>query len=397
VKKLLVLAIFLRTLVSVFLFHPDIKTYNYQASFLKKGVFNIYTYLVDNKKALPLKDDFVYFPLTYFALGGYQAIISPLLGSGFDSWLANAGSNSVVADPGIFKYLAALKFPYLVLDIAIAFLLMRFFENKEDKKKVFTFWLFNPFTIILLYAYSNVDIFPMILTVLAFLMIKKQKLFPASILLGLASGFKLYPLLFIPFLFLAGGNLKEKFILAATPLVTFGLIILPFISGAFFKSALVSGLTTGIFTSNSTTLGLSLLFFYAVLVDKGDQDRKKINLFNYWVALFLIIFSFSLFHIQWLLWVAPFLILIAVKKPNYSWLIFLLGILSFAIPILYMDRYMTVSLFRVYSTWYDLAPTPYTIIQKVYDPYNLLAVLHSVLAAGSLAMVYKVFKEKEVL
>jgi len=381
----------------VFLFHPDIKTYNYQASFLKKGVFNIYTYLVDNKKALPLKDDFVYFPLTYFALGGYQAIISPLLGSGFDSWLANAGSNSVVADPGIFKYLAALKFPYLVLDIAIAFLLMRFFENKEDKKKVFTFWLFNPFTIILLYAYSNVDIFPMILTVLAFLMIKKQKLFPASILLGLASGFKLYPLLFIPFLFLAGGNLKEKFILAATPLVTFGLIILPFISGAFFKSALVSGLTTGIFTSNSTTLGLSLLFFYAVLVDKGDQDRKKINLFNYWVALFLIIFSFSLFHIQWLLWVAPFLILIAVKKPNYSWLIFLLGILSFAIPILYMDRYMTVSLFRVYSTWYDLAPTPYTIIQKVYDPYNLLAVLHSVLAAGSLAMVYKVFKEKEVL
>ena len=396
-KKLLVLAIFLRTLVSVFLFHPDIKTYNYQASFLKKGVFNIYTYLVDNKKALPLKDDFVYFPLTYFALGGYQAIISPLLGSGFDSWLANAGSNSVVADPGIFKYLAALKFPYLVLDIAIAFLLMRFFENKEDKKKVFTFWLFNPFTIILLYAYSNVDIFPMILTVLAFLMIKKQKLFSASILLGLASGFKLYPLLFIPFLFLAGRNLKEKFILAATPLVTFGLIILPFISGAFFKSALVSGLTTGIFTSNSTTLGLSLLFFYAVLVDKGDQDRKKINLFNYWVALFLIIFSFSLFHIQWLLWVAPFLILIAVKKPNYSWLIFLLGILSFAIPILYMDRYMTVSLFRVYSTWYDLAPTPYTIIQKVYDPYNLLAVLHSVLAAGSLAMVYKVFKEKEVL
>ena len=180
-------------------------------------------------------------------------------------------------------------------------------------------------------------------------------------------------------------------------MVTFGLIILPFISGAFFKSALVSGLTTGIFTSNSTTLGLSLLFFYAVLVDKGDQDRKKINLFNYWVALFLIIFSFSLFHIQWLLWVAPFLILIAVKKPNYSWLIFLLGILSFAIPILYMDRYMTVSLFRVYSTWYDLAPTPYTIIQKVYDPYNLLAVLHSVLAAGSLAMVYKVFKEKEVL
>jgi len=64
-RKLLVLAIFLRVLVAAFLFHPDIKTYNYQASFLKKGVFNIYTYLVENKKSLPLKDDFVYFPLTF--------------------------------------------------------------------------------------------------------------------------------------------------------------------------------------------------------------------------------------------------------------------------------------------------------------------------------------------
>jgi len=284
-----------------------------------------------------------------------------------------------------------LKLPYLILDIVIAFLLMRFFENKEDKKKAFVYWLFNPFTIIMIYVFSNVDIFPVIFTILAFLMIKKQKLFPASVLLGVASGFKLYPLLFVPFLFLAGRNLKEKFILAATPLVTFGLIILPFISGAFFQSALVSGLTTGIFTSDFTTLGLSLLFFYAVLVD------KKINLFNYWVSLFLIIFSFTLFHTQWLLWIAPFLVILSVKKSIYSRLIFFFGMVALAIPVLYQDRFMSISLFRIYSTWYDLVPTPFTIIQKVYDSNNLMAFLHSVLAAGSLVMTYKIFKEKEVL
>ncbi|KKS95157.1 MAG: hypothetical protein UV71_C0011G0010 [Microgenomates group bacterium GW2011_GWC1_43_13] len=390
-RKLLVLAIFLRVLVAAFLFHPDIKTYNYQASFLKKGVFNIYTYLVENKKSLPLKDDFVYFPLTYLAVGSYQWIASPILGKSFDSWVASAGSSSVVEDPNIFKYLVVLKLPYLILDIVIAFLLMRFFENKEDKKKAFVYWLFNPFTIIMIYVFSNVDIFPVIFTILAFLMIKKQKLFPASVLLGVASGFKLYPLLFVPFLFLAGRNLKEKFILAATPLVTFGLIILPFISGAFFQSALVSGLTTGIFTSDFTTLGLSLLFFYAVLVD------KKINLFNYWVSLFLIIFSFTLFHTQWLLWIAPFLVILSVKKSIYSRLIFFFGMVALAIPVLYQDRFMSISLFRIYSTWYDLVPTPFTIIQKVYDSNNLMAFLHSVLAAGSLVMTYKIFKEKEVL
>jgi hypothetical protein len=388
-KKLLLLAVILRILAAGFLFHPDIKTFNYQASFLKKGVFNIYTYLVQNKKTLPLKDDFVYFPLTYFVLGGYQAALSPVFGSGFDSWLANAGSNSVVNDPNIFKYLVVLKFPYLVLDIAVAFLLMNFFVSKEDKKKAFIFWLFNPFTIVLIYVFSNVDIFPVVLTILAFLMIKKQRLFYASLILGLASGFKLYPLLFIPFLFLAGRDLKEKIILTITPLITFGLIILPFILPAFFQSALVSGLTTGIFTSDFTTLALSTLFFYAVLID------KKINLFNYWVALFLMIFSFMLFHIQWLLWVTPFLVILSVKKPHLSRLIFFFGIIAFAIPMLYQDRYMTISLFRVYSTWYDLLPTPFTIIQKIYDPTNLQSVFHSVLAAGSLVMTYKIFKENE--
>ena len=387
-KKLLVLAIFLRILVAMFLFHPDIKTFNYQASFLKKGVFNIYTYLVENKKSLPLKDDFVYFPLTYFALGGYQWIASPILGKGFDAWVSSAGSSSVVEDPSIFKYLVVLKLPYLILDIVIAFLLMRFFENKEDKKKAFVYWLFNPFTIVMIYVFSNVDIFPVILTILAFLMIKRQKLFSASLLLGVASGFKLYPLLFVPFLFLAGRSLKEKFIFAATPIITFGLIILPFISGAFFQSALVSGLTTGIFTADFTTLALSILFFYAVTID------KKLSLFNYWLALFLIIFSFTLFHIQWLLWIAPFLVILSIKKPSLSWLIFFLGIVAFAIPVLYQDRYMSFSLFRIYSTWYDLLPTPFTIIQKVYDPTNLQTVFHSVLAAGSLVMIYKIFKER---
>jgi hypothetical protein len=387
-KKLLILAIFLRILVAVFLFHPDIKTYNYQASFLKKGVFNIYTYLVDNKKTLPLKDDFVYFPLTYFVLGGYQIVASPILGNGFNSWLADAGANSVVTNSNIFKYLLVLKLPYLVLDVAIAFLLMEFFENKEDKKKVFIFWLFNPFTIILLYAFSNIDIFPVILTVLAFLMIKRQKLTTAALLLGVASGFKLYPLLFVPFLFLTGRTLKEKVLLALTPVVTFGVIILPFLSTAFFQSALVSGLTTGIFTSTFSTLAVAILFFYAVLLD------KKINLFNYWVALFLIIFSFSLFHIQWLLWIAPFLVILAVRKPKLSWLIFLFGILAFAIPFLYQDRFMTISLFRIYTTWFDLLPTPFTFIQRVYDPANLQTVIQSILAGGSLVLIYRIFKEQ---
>ncbi len=386
-KRLLALAIVLRLLVAGFLFHPDIKTINFQASFLSKGVFNIYSYLVENKKTLPLKDNFVYFPLTYFTVGGYQWVISPLLGKGFDAWLADAGSNSGVINPNIFKYLVFLKLPFLVIDIAIAFILMHFFENREDKKKAFIFWLFNPFTIIIIYAFSNIDIFPVVLTLLAFLMIKKAKMLPAALLIGIASAFKLYPLLFVPFLFLIGRGLKEKFLLSIIPILVFGVIIFPFLSPAFFDSALVSGLTTGIFASDFATLALSVLFFYAAILD------KKINLFNYWIILFLVIFSFALFHIQWLLWIAPFLVILVVKNPKLSLVIIILSILAFTVPMFYEDRFMTISLFRIYSTWYDLLPTPFVFVQKFYDPTNLRNVLHSAFAGGSLVMVYKILKE----
>jgi len=386
-KKLLALAIFLRVLVAIFFFHPDIKTYNYQASFLGKGVFDIYTYLIQNQKTLPIKDGFVYFPLTYFALGSYQVAFSPLFGSGFNSWLANTGANSVVENPQIFKYLFLMKLPYLVLDIAIAFILMRFFDDKEQKEKAFVFWLFNPFTIILIYVFSNIDILPVILTVVSFLMIKKKKLFPASILLGLAAGFKLYPLMFIPFLFLSGRNIKEKILLSITPLLTFGIIILPFISKDFFSSALVSGLTTGIFGSVLAVLSLFVLFFYAAFID------KKLDLFNYWLALFLVVFSFITFHIQWLLWLAPFLVILCVKNQKMSLYVIVLSIIAFLVPVLFQDRYMSISLFRVYSTWFDTLSTPYDFVQKFYDPASLQLAIHWLLAGGSLFVSYKLFKK----
>ncbi len=400
-KKLLILAIILRLLVAGFIFHPDIKTYNFQSSFLGKGVLNIYTYLIENKKTLPFKEEFVYFPLTYFAVGGYQWIVSPVLGPNFNSWLTDASSSSVVRNPNIIKYLIVLKLPYLALDILIAFLLKEFFDNKESGEKAFTLWLFNPFTIVLIYAFSNIDIYPVLLTLIAFLLIKKDKLLSSAALIGLAAGFKLYPILIIPFLVLKAVGWKEKVMVGAIPILILGIIILPFWSPAFIQSALVSGLTTRIFNPGFSIgfnesiivslLIISFLFFYVWQVD------KKINLFNYWVVLFITIFSFSHFHIAWLLWAAPFVVILSVKKPTLSAPLFLLAVLAFTIPVLYEDRSMTISLFRIYSTWFDLLPTPFSVLQKFYDPYNLQSMLHSVLAGGSLLIGYKLLKKEDKL
>ncbi len=389
-KKLLIWAIVLRLLVAGLLFHPDIKTYNFQSSFLKKGVFNIYSYLIENKKTLPFKEEFAYFPLTYLVIGGYQWVASPILGSGFDSWLANASSSSVVKDPNIFKYLIVLKFPYLIADIGIAFLLKKYFDDKEKGKKAFTLWLFNPFTILLIYVFSNVEVFAVILTLIATLLVKKEKLLQASVMLGLAAGFKLYPVLFIPFLFLKAKGMQEKISVILAPIFILGLMTAPFWSQAFVQSALISGWTTRVANPVFTILA-AVLFFYAWIIE------KKIKLFDYWFILLLLIFSFTHFHVSWLLWVAPFIVVLVCKKPALSVFFFVLAVITFIIPMLYDDKSMTISLFRIYSTWFDLLPTPFVVLQRFYDPVKLQTIAQSTLAGGSLVLAYKLLgKDGEV-
>lgn len=395
-KKLLILAIVLRLLVSGLLFHPDIKTIAFQTSFLRQGVNDIYNYLSINKASLPLKEEFVYFPLSYLTLGSYQTIISYILGNDFNNWLSDAGANSVVNNPNIFIYLILLKLPLLLMDLGIAYLILSYFKEKRDGEKAFELWLFNPFTIILIYAFSNIDIYAVLLTVVAFLYIKREKLIHASIFLGLAISFKLYPLLFVPFLFLKAKSIKEKLLTTLIPISIFAISIVPFWSTAFVKSALVSGLSTRIFGPSfsigfgeSIIMGLlllTILFLYAYLSD------KKIKLLNYFVSLLLIIFSFSHFHISWLLWIAPFLVILVIKRPYLKWLIFFWAIFAMSIPLFYSDRSMTISLFRIYTTWYDLLPTPFVTMQKLYDPYNFQSMIHSVLAGISVIISYNLFK-----
>lgn len=385
-----------------FYFHPDIKTYHFQASFLSQGVFDIYKYLDAHKKEVPLKEEFVYFPLTYFFLGGYQVIASPFLGSGFQSWVADASSQTYGQTVGIYRYLFILKLPYLALDIGMAFLLMRFFENPEQKRKVFTLWLFNPFTIILIYIFGNIDIIPVFLTTIGLLLARKNKLVWSGVILGIATGFKAYPLLFLPFLLLFSKNLKQVLLTSLATFATLGVILLPFMSSSFQNAALVSGLTTRIFypgvsigfgeTLMAAVISLSALFFFSHLNKRGSTD----NIWKYYLSLLLLLYSFIHFHIQWLLWAAPFLVLLVTYNIRYKLIALSLAILAFLIPLLYEDKSMSVSLLQAYSNLYNLLPIPISFVEKIYDPYVVQSIIHSTIIGASLVLVWQLFKEEKI-
>lgn len=401
IRHLIILAILLRILIMPFYFHPDIKTYHFQAAFLKQGVWDIYSYLVDNRQRLPIKEEFVYFPLTYYFLGGYQALISPLLGANFTNWLTDASSLAATL-VGVYRSLFLLKLPYLILDIAIALLLAQFFVNFSDKKKAIIYWLFNPFWLILIYVFSNVDIIPVYVSLLSILFLAKEKFLYSGILLGISAGFKAYPLIFLPFLMLYAKNIKQLLLLSISSLVTLFLIILPFWSESFKQSALLSGLTTRIFLSNLSIgfgevlllplISLTVLFFYGMM----NQKKEKDLLWQFPLAVLLILFSTIHFHIQWLLWLAPFFTILVITRPSLRNLLFIVICLAFIIPLLYQDKSMTVSLLQTLSPLYNLLPTPFIVIQRLYDPYIIQSILHSFLVGGSLILIWQLFKKAKI-
>lgn len=401
-QKLLILAVLLRILIMPFLFHPDIKTYHFQASFLSKGVLNIYSYLTENKKDLPIKEEFVYFPLSYFFLGGYQTLVSPLLGNGFSSWLSDASQESMDR-VGVFRYLFLLKLPYLGFDIAIAFVLALFFNNAKQKRRAFILWLFNPLSIILIYVYSNIDVIPVFLTLLSLLLIEKQKLLLPAVLLGVGAGFKSYPMLFLPFLILLGRSVNQKLLIAAAALGTLLVTILPFLtSTGFQQGAFASGLTTRIFSYGISlgfgeilapgVIALTILFFWSVF----ENLCKKEDMWKYFLVIPLLIFSLIHFHIQWILWILPFFVILIVKNQKFAFPVAILLIAAVSVPLLYDDKAMTFSAFKAISSLYVLLPTPFVITQKFYDPYTLQSVLHSLLAGGSLVLTFQIFRRRQI-
>ena len=398
IRNALILAVLIRFLLMPFYFHPDIKTTSFKASFLREGVLDIYTYLDKNIDKLTLKENFNYFPLAYFTLGSYQILMSPFLGPDFPKWLSNASISAAEAT-GVYRFLFILKLPYLILDLGIAFLLTSFFTDIQKKKKAFIFWLFNPFSVVLIYIFSNIDIFPVFLMILSLYFAKKEKLVKSALMLGLGAGFKAFPILVLPFLIMLGKNVKDKIFISIAGIGSFLLIILPFLkSSSFHRSTLDSGLTTRIISSGldigfgevlmPAIILLSFLFFWGI-------SNKKIDLWRYYLVSFLLVLISIHFHIQWLLWIIPFFAILYVlgSGEEKSLSIFFLMI-AFAIPLLYADKFMTVGLLKAISPLYELLPMPRVLLSKIYNPDVIQGVLHSILFGLGILLSFRVLNKK---
>lgn len=377
-KKIILLALLVRILIMPFFYHPDIKSQHYHFQFFSRGVFNIYNYLSVNKKDLGYKDTFNYLPLTYYTFGFTQTVSKPLLGTSFFNWLNDWGENRN-DHVDMYYYMFVLKLPYLFLDFAIAFLLFHIYKNK----KLLLLWSFNPVSIYLIYVLGNFDVLPAFLTLLSFYYFKKDQLLFSYLIIGIAIALKVYPLIFLPFIFFYNKkdfirNLKYCFFAALPLLIT----VAPFIyQPLFISSFLGSGLTQKILEFKLLNIPV-FPFLYLLILAAYYYSKSKYRFEIAVTQMFFIFVGLVAFHPQWIMWFFPFLVVIFTRASLKGKLFLILYfLLIFSYIFLFDDNFLFWGhLTPIDSAFTDLT-SPYQLfkLRTSYDPVYLQKNIHNLL------------------
>lgn len=349
-KRLLILGMIIRILIMPWFFHPDIKSQHFHFQFLSHGVTNIFSYVENNKNKLPYTDTFNYLPLTYLSFGTVHALLKPFYPPQFYTWLNDWGVNQNNY-PNLIYYMFVLKLPYLIFDLICGIYLLKIFGEKA-----FKFWLFNPFTIYLIYCLGNFDIVPVCLSVMAYFYLTKNKNFLSFFLLGIASALKLYPLLLLPFfLFYKKPQIKNLFTNSLIYLLPIFISVAPFLSNqSFVKSFTSSGLSQLLLNQKILNIPIFPVFYLIIFL---LYFLKKIDINKSFLLLFLIFICFVPFHTQWILWFLP-LALFALN-PLFA----LLLILSLLINFLLDDSFAFFGTLLPINSYFQYLTTPYQIVR----------------------------------
>src|SRR3989344_9433161 len=187
-KAVIFSALFIYLFLSPFFFHPDLKVIYYLGGFLQDGVWNIYSFIAEQKKKATA-GPFVYPPLAYFIVGVISIPVKLFAGTNFASWLAMG--NDAVNVNEISRFIFLMKFPFILIHITTGIFLVKLIDRENLRRKVYLLWYFNPISIYTVAMIGQIDVFVSLLTVLALVWITKHTRLSALVL-GLAAAIKGY-------------------------------------------------------------------------------------------------------------------------------------------------------------------------------------------------------------
>lgn len=377
-KKIILLAVLIRLLVMPFFYHPDIKSQLFHMQFLSHGVFNIYDFVDKNKSNLPYTNIYVYLPFTYYFFGSVDYILSPLYPHDLYQWLNDWGETQNNY-PNMIFFMLVLKIPYLIFDLLTGYILYKIYKNK----KILYFWFFNPISIYLIYILGNFDIIPAFLTLLSFYFIKNNKQFWSYLTIGFAIALKMYPIMFLPFLFFYDKkNIFKNIKYSIFSLIPLILSILPFIKQkSFYDSFLGSGLTQKILEYKINGLPIFPVFFTLILI-AYFFSKSKYKFEAAILQIFLIFIGLVNFHPQWIMWFFPFMIIFFINSKIKNKIFFMIFFsLIFLYIVLFNDNYLIWGhLIPIDPNFINLT-SPYQLIKlrTSFDPSSIQKNIHELL------------------
>jgi hypothetical protein len=318
---------------------------------------------------------------------------------------------AVASHPQIYRVLFLLKLPYLLFDLASAFLLLRLLEKKEAGKSAFKFWMVNPVSIFGVYLFGRFETIPIFFILLSLYYIKIRRNLRASFWLGVSILTRVYPVLFIPFYTLVGKGIKERVkILGITAVPFLGLEIIRKIGGV------ITNFSTGSFPdihllprAHHASYPLSMKFslfhhdilfvfiagYVLLLCYTASFAPLRPQILFYSLSLLLLFFfATSFFHPQYFMWLMPFLVLDLAKDKRFL-NFYIIVVVCFGVYILQWGKFLTQYIFapiapRVFLYGFS---DPREVISKVYPCENLIGIARSIFSGILLWMMWLIFKK----
>lgn len=348
ILRLFLLAILLRILIMPFLFHIDLKSLYFYASFVQEGVTNIYQFMAYNKAVLAYTQFFVYPPPIYFLQGFWLMLANPFLGPNFYYWINDWGIANYTSD-SLYRYLFILKVPNLICDLLIGLMLLKMVEAKY-KTRVLILWFFNPLTLYINYGLANFDIVPTTLILAALYFYQRNNFTKSGLALGAATAFKIFPFVLWPFFIVSIFKLKGreealKYIL--TVLASCFFLNFPWTTDLI--DVYNSGLTNRALALKVPFINLDLPIVYIILAALFllyffKKNYQPLNLSKYIFAVLLVLLSVTAFHPQWWMWLLPFLVILCAQNLLYLFL-FSIIILAGSLQIIGLnDQFITLGI-----------------------------------------------------
>lgn len=383
----------LRILLAGLLIRIIIGTFTINWDFLK--VTQITAKMATSSLAVIYSDPLSLYPaLTYYTRYFFIILGKPFLTDGFFQW-AGKSELTLMSDPFIFRYLFLLKLPFILLELATAYVFSLLLPLK--KRGVFLYsWMISPIAIYTIAAFTNVDVFPLFFIALSLLFFVKRRDYFSSFFLGVASAYKFFPGLILPFLIFSTDSMKKRVQIAF-------FFLLPFIGSQipalaipqYWQNSLLAEANRVIFTATldigHNKLVIFFVLFFALLFFKFITEKNKREMLpKYFFLPIMPVFIVSAFNVQWVYWILPAILfhLLYFKNQKIINIIFHLSILGI---ILLSQTALHIGMLS------PIEPSLWTLDRPLNkylgdNVFFLTNIFYSVISACLIYLSYRIYK-----